>query len=80
VTTPLPNPRGPSEPECDELYTLAFAIVIADRQPPPPDADRNTLQGELRPGFIADCRGGTRDYYQCGLAAKSRADLDACKR
>jgi hypothetical protein len=80
TTTPPPNPSGPSEPECDELYTHAFALVIADRQPPPPEADRVALRGELRPGFIADCRGGTRDYYQCGLSAKSGAELGACKR
>jgi hypothetical protein len=75
-----PNPSGPSEPECDALYTHAFAIAIAERQPPPPEAERATLRGELRPGFIADCRGGTRAYHQCGLAARSVGELDACKR
>ena len=79
-TSTPPNPSGPSEPECDALYTHAFAITIAERQPPPPEADRNALRAELRPRFIEDCRGGTRAYYGCGLTAKTRADLDACQR
>jgi len=76
---PPPNPRGPTEPECDELLTHALALAVADRQPPPSDADRTTLRTELRPPFITDCRAGSREYQQCGLAAKTRADLDACK-
>jgi len=73
-----PNPSGPTEPECDALLAHALALVVAERQPPPSPADASTLRTELRPAFIADCRAGTRAYHQCGLAAKSRADLDAC--
>lgn len=77
---PKPNPSGPTEPECDELLTHALGLVIAERQPPPTPADATALRAELRPAFITDCRAGTRAYQQCGLAAKSRAELDACKR
>ena len=66
--------------ECDELLTHALGLVVAERQPPAPSADATALRAELRSAFIADCRAGTREYQQCGLAAKSRADLDACKR
>ena len=75
---PAPNPSGPTEPECDELLTHVVSLVVAEQQPPPPPADASTLRAELRPGFLADCRAGTRAYHQCGLAAKSRAELDAC--
>ena len=77
---PVPNPSGPTESECDELFAHALALALAERQPPPSESDAATLRGELRPGFVADCRAGTRAYHACGLAAKSRADLDACKR
>jgi len=76
---PKPNPRGPSEPECDALFTHAFALSIAARQPPPPEADLVALRGELRPTFIADCRAGTRAYQECGLAAKTASDFASCK-
>ena len=76
---PKPNPSGPTEPECDALFAHAFTLVTAERQPPPSDADAAALRTELRPAFVADCRAGTRAYHQCGLAAKTRTELDACK-
>lgn len=80
VEPPPPNPGGPTERACDELFVHAFALVIAERQPPPNEGDAAALRAELRPGFVADCRAGTSAYHACGLAARSRADLDACKR
>jgi hypothetical protein len=77
---PKPNPSGPTEPECEALFTHAFSLVTAERQPPPSEADATALHAELRPGFVADCRAGTRAYHQCGSAAKTRAELDACKK
>jgi hypothetical protein len=79
VVTPPPNPSGPSEPECDALLTHALALIVAERQPPTSEADQTALRAELRPTFVADCRAGTRAYHQCGLAAKSNAELAACK-
>jgi hypothetical protein len=43
------------------------------------DADRETVRGELRAAFVADCRAGTRAYHECGLAAKSVGELVACR-
>jgi hypothetical protein len=80
ATAPPPNPSGPTEPDCDALLAHAIGLVVAERTPPPSDADAQALRAELRPAFLADCRAGTRAYHQCGLAAKSRADLDHCKR
>ena len=81
ATTPVaPAHDAPSEPECDALLTHALGITLATIQPPPAEADRVALRGELRGAFIADCRAGTRVYHQCGLAAKTVADLQACKR
>jgi hypothetical protein len=77
---PPPNPSGPSEADCDTLFAHALDILFAERQPPPSLADQDQVSIELRPAFIADCRAGTRDYQQCGLAAKSRAELEGCKR
>ena len=56
-----------------------LAIVVVDRQPPPSDADMRALRDELRAVFVPDCRAGTRAYHQCGLAAKTAADLQACR-
>ncbi len=78
VATPKPSADGPTERECDELFGHAFAIVIADKQPPPADAE--VAAHDVKAAFIADCRAGTRAYQQCGLAAKTQRELDACKR
>ena len=81
-TTPVAPAHDdqPSEAECDALLAHAFGITVAAIQPPPSEADRVALHGELRAGFVADCRAGTRADHQCGLAAKSVADLTACQR
>ena len=73
------NPGGPTEADCDELLAHAIDVIVADRQPPPTEAERATIRSELRSEFIAECRAGTRAYQQCGLAARTRAELDACK-
>jgi hypothetical protein len=81
MATPQPNNlSGPTETDCDELLSHALALVVTERKPPPSDADLQALREELRAAFVPDCRAGTRAYHQCGLAAKSRADLEACKR
>lgn len=74
-----PSEAGPSEPDCDALFAHALTLVLAERQPPPAESDVAALRTELRPAFIADCRAGSRAYQRCGLAARSRADLDACR-
>ena len=73
-----PAHDAPSEPECDALFSHAFAIAIA-AQPRATAAEQATVRDELRPQFIADCRAGSRAYHQCGLAAKTVAELEACR-
>jgi hypothetical protein len=77
--TPPPNPSGPTEGECDDLLSHVLGLVAAERTPPPSDADIKVLRDELRAVFLPDCRAGTRAYHQCGVAAKSTADLQACR-
>jgi hypothetical protein len=79
ATTSPPNPSGPTEGECDALLSHVIALAVADRKPPPSDADMRALRDELRVTFVADCRAGTRAYHQCGVAAKATADLQACR-
>ena len=73
---PKPNPAGPSAQECEELFTHAFAIVTAEHKAS--DADADAAARDTKPAFVADCRAGTRAYQQCGLAAKTQAELEAC--
>ena len=74
--TVAPAHDGPTEAECDALFTHAMGLVLAEK--PASDADQATLRAELRPGFITDCRGGSRATFDCGRAAKKVADLAAC--
>jgi hypothetical protein len=78
-TTPPPNPRGPTEAECDALLSHVMALAVVERKQPPSEADMAALRDELRAVFLPDCRAGTRAYHQCGLVAKKRADLEACR-
>jgi hypothetical protein len=75
IASPKPNPDGPSAQECHDLFTHAFAIVSANAA----EADAKVAAQDVEPAFVADCRAGTRAYQQCGLAAKTQAELEACR-
>ena len=78
-----PPPTASEHPDaaaCEALFAHALELVFAGMKPPPPDADRAAIRGELRAAFVTDCRAGTPAYHACGVAAKSVADLTACKR
>lgn len=80
-----PSSTAPSERECDDLIGHAIAIRIAEmRQTVPADqlpteAEQAALRGELRASFLPACREGSREGYQCAMAARTLAELDACQ-
>jgi hypothetical protein len=81
LDAPAPSANGPSERECDELFAHAIAIKIADQRQrlPPAQVPTEAEQAALRGPFVADCRAGTRTDQQCGIAAQTLAELDACQ-
>ena len=75
---------SPTEAECEALFAHAIALEIAEQRrtlPPeqvPTEAEQTALRDELRSGFLAECRAGSREGYECAMAATTTAELGAC--
>jgi hypothetical protein len=59
-----------SQDDCDALVTHAVEVVKPDAT----DDDRAVARADMH----RDCKGMTRASYQCGMAATTRAALEAC--
>jgi hypothetical protein len=81
----LPAAAPPTERECEALIGHAIALRVAELErtlPPeqvPTEAEQAALEAELRGKFVADCRDGTRDGYDCAMAARTLAELAGCQ-
>lgn len=71
---------GPTAAECTTLFAHAVAIRIAEQKdrPPPTAAEQAELRAQLEAEAGPACRAGSRTTYECGMAAKTLAELEAC--
>lgn len=70
-----------SEEQCDRLIAHVVALGAAERPPDqkPTDDERAAIQAQMRTAWSPQCQQLTSRGFDCALAARTLAELDACR-
>jgi hypothetical protein len=69
-----------TEQECDQLLDHTIDIEYARRAPDqrPDPKEQQAVRESIRDKFLAECRTLKRGLYECAIAAKTTAEMEAC--
>ena len=78
--TTAPHVESRSDDKCDKLIAHALTLAVAERPADQKltDAERTSIETQLRASWIASCRQMTAAGYDCAVAATSIAELERC--
>lgn len=75
---PVMAPATASDAQCKQLIAHALELGVAEDGAPMTAESRAALQGKLEADYGPPCRALSVDEVQCGIAAKTLADMEQC--